>query len=199
MPKAQLTVAAYLCAFFAGYGGLAQTSASSACPVRNAPPSAGEIALARGDGPGAVAAFSAEMANSPTSADRAHDGRIRALLAAGRLEDASADADAWVKKAPSSTWAQTSLGQVQLHRGEIPEAFSSFRQASAADRCNAQARAGLARIYALSAMFRSARQLIGSAHELDPVDDEIERQWMHMSLMRHRPRRSGRILPTQRI
>lgn len=189
MRKAPLLLVANLCAAFAGFHACAQTAAGPAhpgtptanshvCPVRSAPLSAGEVALARGDSAAALAAFSAEMAGPGTDHDRARNGRIRALLAANRLDDARAEADAWIQKSPSDPWARTSLGQVQLRQGDIPQAYFSLDQAAAADHCNAQARAGLAQIYALSGMFATSKHTLDSAHALDPFDDEIERQWI---------------------
>ena len=100
-------------------------AARQACPARTAPMSAGEIALARGDTDAAVAAFSGEMSAAGADAERAHNGQIRALLAANKLDDAEADAKAWLEQSPRDPWARVSLGEVQLRKGQIPAAFNT--------------------------------------------------------------------------
>lgn len=177
MPKNQRLLVVCLCVCAAAPWAGAQTPAAShACAVRTAPLSAGEIALARGDSDAAVAAFSSEM--SSAHAERAHNGRIRALLAANKLDVAETDAKAWLVKSPRDPWARASLGEVQLRQGQIPAAFNTLQAALGEDACIAQTHADLARVYALTAMFATARHLVDAAHALDPVDDAIEQQWL---------------------
>jgi tetratricopeptide (TPR) repeat protein len=149
----------------------------SNCAVRTAPMSAGEIALARGEYAQAVDAFSSAMKSPGADAARAHNGRIRALLAAGKISDAEADANSWSASAPEA-WSRVSMGEVQLREGEIPEAYGTLQGALNADSCNARTRADLARVYGLTGMFATAKRLLDSAHALDPIDDEIELAWI---------------------
>jgi tetratricopeptide (TPR) repeat protein len=149
------------------------------CAVRTAPMSAGEIALARGEYAQAIDAFSNAMKSPGADAARARNGRIRALLAAGKISDAEADAKSWLSAAAPEVWSRVSIGEVQLREGEIPEAFGSLQGALSADSCNARTRADLARVYALNGMFSTGKRLLDSAHALDPIDDEIERAWIN--------------------
>lgn len=151
----------------------------SNCAVRTAPMSTGEMALARGEYAQAIDAFSNAMKSPGVDAARAHNGRIRALLAAGKILDAEADAKSWWSASPvPAPWSRVSMGEVQLREGEIPEAYGTLQGALSADNCNARTRADLARLYTLNGMFATAKRLLDSAHTLDPIDDEIERAWI---------------------
>lgn len=152
--------------------------AKHTCMVRSTPMSVGDIALARNEYAKAIDAYTSEMSVAGGEAGRAHNGRIRALLAADKITEAEAAANTWAATSPSDSWSATSLGEIQLRQGKIPEAFATLQSALAADSCNARTRADLARIYKLTGMFATAKRILDSAHTLDPVDDEIQRQWI---------------------
>jgi tetratricopeptide (TPR) repeat protein len=152
--------------------------AKDMCPVRSTSMNAGDIALARDEYDKAIDFYAAGMGLAGPEGARAHNALIRALLAANRIDEAEANAKAWAATSPSDSWGRTSLGEVQLRKGEIRAALATLQAALAGDSCNARTRADLARLYELAGMFAAAKKMLDSAHALDSVDDEIEWQWI---------------------
>jgi tetratricopeptide (TPR) repeat protein len=162
--------------------GHAQESNSAAskhaCAVRATGLSPGDIAMANANYAKAVEAYDSEMRAGGSEGTRARNGNIRALLAAGRIDEAEGAAKAWLAAAPADVWASTSLAEVQLRKGEIAAALATLKSAQSADSCNARINADLARVYAFAANFASAKSTIDTAHALDPIDDGITLQWI---------------------
>jgi len=156
----------------------AQTPAKTACAVRSTPMSPGDIAMARKEFAKAVDAYAAESKAAGAEGERTRNAMVRALLSTNKVAEAEASATAWLTESPQSVWAKTSLAEVQVREGRIPEAFASAQSAMAADACNARARLELSEIFSLNAMYATAKSLADVAHTLDPVDDEIFNRWI---------------------
>jgi len=140
--------------------------------------SGGEVALAREEYGRAVELLRQELGAAGADAERTHLLLIRALLDEDKIVEAEAEMAAWPGGPQPDAWTLTALGEVAYRKGEISQAAEALQKAIAFDRCNPQTRSALARIYALNAMYRTARQMLDSAHQLDPGDDAIAKQWV---------------------
>ncbi|HEX6894310.1 MAG TPA: aspartyl protease family protein [Bryobacteraceae bacterium] len=80
-------------------------------------------------------------------------------------------------EAPQSAAAHEFSGEVLFRRGDFGQAESEFRQAAKLDPNYALAWWGLARLNECSSMAKTAGEYFRRAHELDPRDPRIFRDW----------------------
>jgi predicted aspartyl protease len=80
-------------------------------------------------------------------------------------------------EAPDSPAAHEFAGEVHFRRGEFAKAESEFQAAAKVDPNYALAWWGLARVAECTSHFKTAAQNIERAHELDPKDPRIFRDW----------------------
>jgi len=159
-------------------GGGSATGTKAKCFVRTSALSAGEIALAGDHYAEAAKLFAAQAEAGGPDASRVRDLEIRALLKANDIAGSKAKADAWASADPKSAWSRLARAQVDLRMGNMDDALDGFDAAIAADKCNALARLEMARAFALSGVYASAKRQIEVAHKLDPLDDDIEFFWL---------------------
>ncbi|HZQ44222.1 MAG TPA: aspartyl protease family protein [Acidobacteriaceae bacterium] len=154
------------------------------CNVRTGPKSPADIAMSEHDYAKAESLYAAESeaaTGQPGSeADRLHAGLIRAELRQSKTADAEKDAIAWSTARPKNSWALVALGEVQWREGEVNDTLQTLNSVRRLDYCNPQAHADLATIYRMSAMYASANSELTLARKLDPIDDQIERDWLRL-------------------
>ena len=155
------------------------TAYSLTCSVRKTPMSAGDIAMAHGDYAKAETLYVDESKSGP-DADRAHAALIRAQLRQSKIVDAEQDAVAWSSAQPKNAWARIALGEVQWREAKTEDAVESIYAVRTADFCNPQSHADLAIVYRMGGLYASAERELAMARKLDPVDDDIESQWMRL-------------------
>lgn len=119
-----------------------------------------------------------ELTASVPEGDRAHAALVRALLRAGKIEEAETEAKAWASAAPNSAWSGAAMADVQWRKGELAEAGKVLQNASHLDPCNAQVRYEIARYFQINDLMAGAANEINLAHSMDPVDPTIERLWL---------------------
>ena len=102
-----------------------------------------------------------------------YDCLVRALLRSDRTSDAYAAAELARNSRLESSEIQTALARVLFRRGDFDRAAQAFQDALRRDSGNAQALAGMARIEATEARFRSSMEHAAEAVRLAPEDAEL--------------------------
>lgn len=150
---------------------------SLTCNVRKSPLSPGDIAMAHNDFAKAESLYTDEIKSSP-EADRLHAALIRAQLRQSKVADAEKNAVDWTAAQPKKPWAVVSVAEVDWREGNTDDAIKTLDKLSRMDYCNPFEHALLGNIYKMGAMYASANRELTLAHTLDPIDDEIEEEWM---------------------
>ncbi len=168
----RLIVAAALCMLSSGF------LMAATCTVRRAHElSEGEKELLAADYPKAETWFRDALANQPGSEELAA-GLVHSLLRAQKVKDAADTIAAALKAAPESATLISLRGEVELRQGFPWMAVASANDALRRDPCLARNDLLLARLDSLSSLHASSRKAITMAHQLDPYDPEIGRQWL---------------------
>ena len=156
------------------------------CHPRTSPMSPGDIAMSHADYARAESLYADEIrasqsANPPGSdADRAHAALIRAQLRQSKLADAEQNAVAWSTAQPDNSWALIALAELRWRQGRTDDAIQTLDRVRTIDYCNAQAHADLATVYRMRGLYASASRELSTARHLDPIDDDIESDWMRL-------------------
>lgn len=182
MASALALTATFSVAIRPALGQVPAASTKRTCSIRNAPMSPAEIAFAQAettkDLGRAIELFTSESAAPGPDQDRAHDGRIRTLIAADKLHDAEADAKAWAASAPNNPWSTLATAQVAFRNADMGAASLALIAALKADPCNARIRADQARLQALLSEYTAAKRNLDLAHALEPNNDDITDHWL---------------------
>jgi tetratricopeptide (TPR) repeat protein len=149
------------------------------CHARTSPMSPGDIAMSHSNYAKAEALYSDESKSGP-DADRTHASLIRAQIRQSKVADAEQNAVAWSTAQPSNSWALVALAEVRWRQGRTDDAIQTLDSIRTNDYCNAQAHADLATVYRMRGLYASANRELNSARHLDPIDDDIESEWMRM-------------------
>jgi tetratricopeptide (TPR) repeat protein len=153
------------------------------CHVRTSPLSPGDIAMSHGNYAQAEALYAGESqaASQPgPDADRAHAALIRAQLRQSKIADAEKDTVAWSTAQPDNSWALVALAELRWRQGRTDDAIQTLDSIRSNDYCNPQAHADLATVYRMRGLYASANRELTSARHLDPMDDDIESDWMRL-------------------
>ncbi len=149
--------------------------------------SPGDIAMSKRDYARAESLYADESqaaiksGNQPgPDADRLHAALIRAQLRESKIAEAEKDAVSWAAAQPNNSWALVALAEVQWREGKPNEALQTATSIRTIDFCNPQAHADLANIYRMAGLYASANQELTLARKLDPIDDQIERDWLRL-------------------
>jgi tetratricopeptide (TPR) repeat protein len=102
-----------------------------------------------------------------------YDCLVRALLRSQRTSEAYAAADLARNSGLESSDIQTAVGRALFRRGDFDRAAQAFEEALRRDSGNAQALAGLARVEATEARFRTSMEHAARATRLAPEDAEL--------------------------
>lgn len=105
-------------------------------------------------------------------------GLVRALLKQQRADDALAEANQALAKAPQDAQLMTALAEVQYRQGLIPESNQTALKAYKADPCSPRVHLLDGRLLRLRSMYASATKETSLAHALDPYDPDILRAWI---------------------
>ena len=149
------------------------------CHVRTSPMSPGDIAMSHANYASAEALYAGER-NSGPDADRTHAALIRAQLRQSKIADAEKDAVAWSTAQPDNSWALVALAELRWRQGRTDDAIQTLDSVRSNDYCNPQAHADLATVYRMRGLYASANRELTTARHLDPIDDDIESDWMRL-------------------
>ena len=90
---------------------------------------------------------------------------------------AAVSADKAIRLDRNLPTAQSAMAEVFYRQGKLAEAQEIFRAIVLADKPDARAYLGLAKIHWATGNYKSAKQVIDHAHNLDPKDPEIFWRW----------------------
>lgn len=147
------------------------------CTVNDSQPTPADMLLASENFVEAETSYRTEIAATPASGD-AHLGVVRALIGQNKLKEADSEATAFLSATAQSATAQVAASEVAFREANLDEAFQHAKNALQKDNCDARARAALADLYEVTALFGQASQLYASAHRIRPADELIRRSWM---------------------
>ncbi len=108
----------------------------------------------------------------------AYVGMARSYLKQKNPTDAYTAASKALEKSPHLAQAHVAMGEVYFRQGKIGEAEEEFNDTVKAGVEDARAYLGLARLYFAMSYTRHAVYCIDRAHELDPDDPEIRKEWI---------------------
>ena len=121
--------------------------------------------------------YKALLQGDPRSA-LAYVGLVRVYLKQKRLADASAAAAKAVELAPPLSAVHVAMGEVYFRQAKMAQAEKEFLTEVKRSTRDARAYLGMAELYAAFSFYKSAKQMIDRAHELDPEDPDIRKVWM---------------------
>lgn len=116
------------------------------------------------------------IAANPHSGE-AHAGLIRTLLDEEKTAEARTAAQAAEQNASGSPAVQAALGDLSYRDGEVEEAEKHYRAALAKDDHSARGWFGVSEVAEITSNYRTAKNAVLKAHELDPDDPEIYESW----------------------
>ncbi len=125
----------------------------------------------------AISAYKELIGKDPKLAG-AHIGLMRSLLRSHQLDDAEASAAAAVAAMPDAPLLHAWYGEVEFRVGKFSDAEREYRAALKLDPNNARGLFGIARLYRMLSMPRTARLTLARAHELAPSDEQITQAWL---------------------
>ncbi len=103
---------------------------------------------------------------------------LSAFVYEGKVDKASDAADADAAEFPDSPEVIAARGEFAFYMGDMPEAEKLFKSAVKLKNSTPRAHFGLYRLLHAASMYRTARLLLMSAHEIDPEDALITRAWL---------------------
>src|SRR5438270_7993215 len=124
----------------------------------------------------AIAKYQAALQQDAKSGE-AYAGMSRYLLNQQKVAEAFEAASKGVSESPDSPAAHSALGEVLFRKGELRDADVEWVKAANAPKPDARAFLGISRIEDAMSLFGKAKRSIDHAHELDPNDPEIRRNW----------------------
>jgi tetratricopeptide (TPR) repeat protein len=107
-------------------------------------------------------------------------GLVRAMLRQQKIDEALDVVNTALALQPNAAALLAAKGNVQFRRGEMADAEGSYLAARKFDAKEVHAYLGLARLYASYSLYRTAYDLLQSAHEVAPDDIEVRRAWLRM-------------------
>ena len=125
----------------------------------------------------AESAYKSVLESNPKSAP-AYIGLFRVLLRERRQEDAANALAKAVGLEPGSDVVRTAQGEMHFRQARIQEARADFMPLAKAGTSEARAYLGLARIYWAESNYQHGKLLFDMAHERDPEDPEVRREWL---------------------
>jgi tetratricopeptide (TPR) repeat protein len=148
------------------------------CPVVHyGPPTDADKAFLAADYSKAEDLYRAALATNPANIDQTQ-GLVHALLRDQKVQEAADAVQAALSSAPGSAALITLRGEVEFRQGEPWIAAQSAAESSRLDPCNPRTELLLADLFRINSFYASARAHLLTAHQLDPEDPEIRREWM---------------------
>lgn len=121
--------------------------------------------------------YRAEMAQNPED-EELTAGLVRTLLAEQEVEDAAATVQAALGKDSQSPTLLTALAEVQHRLGLMWEEQQTLNAAQVRGACYPRLHLALAKTFRFNSYYATALRQIQLAHQLDPYDPEIRREWI---------------------
>jgi predicted aspartyl protease/Tfp pilus assembly protein PilF len=119
-----------------------------------------------------------EVLKSGTQGADAYTGIVRCYLKQDRVRDAAETLEKGLRAKPSDPGLKVAQGELLFRQGKIGEAEKIFVQVLNSGQSPARAFLGLAQVSSAVAMYAREHRLIVRAHELDPSDQDIQKEWM---------------------
>jgi len=135
--------------------------------------------LRKGSFDQAIAAYNEALKADPQSG-AAHAGIVLCYLKQDNLHNAAE----WLAKGLQATSSDPRLKEAQaellFRQGNIPQAEQIFVQLINSGKAPARAYLGLAEVSSAAALYAREHRLVLRAHELDPSDPDIQKEWIGM-------------------
>jgi tetratricopeptide (TPR) repeat protein len=119
-----------------------------------------------------------EVLKSGTQGADAYTGIVRCYLKQDRVRDAAETLEKGLQAKPSDPGLKVAQGELLFRQGKIWEAEKIFVQVINSGQAPARAFLGLAQVSSAVAMYAREHRLILRAHELDPNDADIQKEWI---------------------
>jgi predicted aspartyl protease len=145
--------------------------------VRHPPPSDADKALLAADYAKAAGLYQAELSVHPGGAELTA-GLAHALLLQQKVEAAAKAVKASLAVAPNSAALISLRGEVELRQGTPWLAAQTAVEAENLDPCNPRTHLLAAKLERINSLYASSRKELEVAHQLDPEDPEIRREWI---------------------
>jgi tetratricopeptide (TPR) repeat protein len=155
----------------------ASTQNSSAQNEPGAPFKEAEDYFRKGFFEPAIAKYNEVLKSGTQSAD-AYTGIVRCYLKQDKVRDAAETLVKGLQAKPSDPGLKVVQGELLFRQGRIGEAEKIFVELINAGQAPARAYLGLANISSAAAMYAREHRLIVRAYELDPNDQDIQKEWM---------------------
>lgn len=153
-------------------------NAATTCAVRSSHElNEGEKALLAADYAKAERWFRGAISGQPGD-DQLTVGLVHSLLRQQKVKEADDAIEGALKASPESAVLISVRGEVELREGFPWLAAGSAKEVLRRDPCLARNDLLLARLDSLSSLHASSLKAITMAHQLDPTDPEIRRQWL---------------------
>jgi tetratricopeptide (TPR) repeat protein len=127
-----------------------------------------------------------QILKSGTEAAQAYTGIVRCYLRQERLRDAEETLVKGLQAKPTDPGLQVVQSELLFRQGRIPDAERILVQVINAGGAPARAYLGLARISSASGLYAREHRLLLRAHDLDPSDPDVQKEWM--GTLSHRDR-----------
>ena len=119
-----------------------------------------------------------EALKSDTQSAEAYTGIVRCYLRQDKVRDAAETLEKGLHAKPSDSGLKVAQGELLFRQGKISEAEKIFVEMINSGQAPARAFLGLAQVSSAVAMYAREHRLILRAHELDPSDQDIRKEWM---------------------
>ena len=119
-----------------------------------------------------------EALKSGTESAEAYTGIVRCYMRQDKVRDAAETLEKGLQAKPSDPGLKVAQGELLFRQGKIGEAEKIFVQVINSGQAPARAFLGLAEVSSAVAMYAREHRLILRAHELDPSDQDIQKEWM---------------------
>ncbi len=126
----------------------------------------------------ALAEYNAIAAANGSDAAAAYAGLARVYLKQKNPAAAFPAAQKAVALNADLAQAHTALGEVYFRQGKISDAEKEFQFTNRNKRSDARAYLGLNRVYRATSNYKMAKVALDIAHQMDPGDPEIRRNWL---------------------
>jgi len=124
----------------------------------------------------AIAKYQELLRDHPRSPD-AFAGEVRVYLKQRNVDQAAQVAEQGLAES-NSPRTKVAQAEVWFRQGKINEAEKQWIDVINSGYPEARAYLGLARVREAIAMFKTARKMVDKAHELDPLDPDIQEEWI---------------------
>lgn len=113
-------------------------------------------------------------------------GLVRTLIAEQKIDDAESTLKPALAASPQSVELLTAQAELQYRQGVPWDEEKTLRAAQQADPCYPRLHLVLANYFRFNSYYASSLSEIKVAHQLDPYDPAIRREWMHTLPLRQR-------------